>query len=116
MVRHLSDTTVKVLLPQGYFRRFDRNNQVIVRDFREENKILPMMDFVILSDEDHPRFLSIAKRWSVTYNLSAIATKGEKGAQIFTRGTSVLVKTQSIPKHEVVDSVGAGDVFSASFI
>ncbi len=118
----IADQTVnkgvlKVLLPQGYFRNFDEQDRVIAREFDEAGEILPYLDVVIVSEEDHPNMLVLAKQWAdQNKDLISVVTLGEKGALAFNNGSKVEVPTQAVPKAEIVDSVGCGDAFSAAFV
>lgn len=104
-----------VLLPQGYFRDFDTENNVIKREFHEHEEILPLVDFIILSDQDHPDVFTLAEKWS-KQDVTVIITQGEKGAIVIEpHKQSYVVDTKAIDEKDVVDSVGSGDIFSASF-
>ena len=114
----LSETktgTLKVLSPQGYFRKFDHRDNVLAGSFREAGKILPLVDVVIVSEEDHPDMLFLAKTWADTHKIIVIVTLGAKGAVAFTSGKEILLPTRPVSENEVVDSVGSGDIFSAGF-
>ncbi len=118
-LRHaLSNTkpeTLKVLLPQGYYRDFDNEDNVCVRSFNEANEILPLVDIVIVSEEDHSNMLAVAKEWVSRHKITAIITLGEKGAVSVMRQKETWLPTRAVSKNEIVDSVGSGDVFSAGF-
>lgn len=109
-------TALKVLLPQGFFRDFDVSNTVLPKDFSEAEYVLPNLDVVIVSEEDHPDILNLAQMWSSQHrDLIAVVTLGEKGALAFQNQSRIEVPTKKVPKEEVVDSVGCGDVFSVAF-
>lgn len=112
---HTKSGTLKVLLPQGYYRDFDHEDNVRVRPFTEDDEILPLVDIVILSDQDHSDMRSLAKEWVSTHNVTAIITLGEKGAVAVTAEKETQLPTRAVPENEVVDSVGSGDIFSAGF-
>ena len=42
-------------------------------------------------------------------------TQGDKGAQYFSQNTSLMVPVDPVDPKDIVDSVGSGDIFSASF-
>jgi len=110
------DQTLKVLLPQGFYRNFDRKDNVVVREFIEADDILQYIDILIVSDQDHPNMLNIGKKWSKNnLNLIVVITEGKKGANIFKNGLSTYVKTIPVAEKDIVDSVGGGDTFSAGF-
>lgn len=105
-------TSIKILLPQGYFRSFDQDN-VIKRDFIEDKEIVPLFDFVIVSDQDHPDMKSMSKKWSSKTNV--IMTLGDKGAVSIYKGKKIFAPTRPVKVVDIIDSVGSGDIFSASF-
>lgn len=106
---------LKVLLPQGHYRRFDRRNNVIGREFAEADQVLPNIDLVIVSEQDNPNMLLTAQEWVQRHDLISIVTLGEKGAVAFTASSEVRLPTTPLPEADIVDSVGSGDIFSAGF-
>lgn len=106
---------LKILLPQGYFRDFDKNGNVIFREFREAEKILPLVDFVIVSNEDYPNIEKQSLGWNKKYDTTFIITKAEKGATIINEAGKKDVSTNPISQKDLVDSIGAGDIFAAAF-
>lgn len=112
---NLKTNTLKVLLPQGFYRNFDSENNVLVRDFIEAKKILPLMDVVIVSEQDSPTMLVQAKEWALNMNVIPVVTLGEKGAVAFKGGGEIQLPAIPVPENEIIDSVGSGDIFSASF-
>jgi hypothetical protein len=105
-----------VLLPQGFYRNFDNENNVIVREFTEADKVLQYVDVLIVSDQDHPDMLSICKKWTQSNpNLITIITEGAKGAMIIQNNIDTYIPTNPVDEKDVVDSVGGGDTFSAGF-
>jgi sugar/nucleoside kinase (ribokinase family) len=115
ITKRIKKDTITVLLPQGYFRDFDQNDQVIVREFIEASDILPYINIVITSEQDHPKMMGMAKEWSKKNNIISIVTLGEKGAISFKKNQDFNLPTNPIPLSQIIDSVGAGDIFSASF-
>lgn len=113
--RNANPQSVRVLLPQGYFREFDEEHIVKQCQFREEDQILRHFNFVILSDEDHPQAVSLAKRL-VKKNVTTLITKGAEGVDIYSKKNIQRVATNPVHTEQVVDSVGSGDIFSAGFI
>lgn len=110
---YVKDTALKILLPQGYYRDFTDDDEVYPRAFAEADELVPLFDFVMVSEQDHHEMLATAKRWS--RDTKVILTIGEKGALFFEDGTSFLVGTRAVPLRDIVDSVGSGDIFSAAF-
>jgi len=104
---------LKILLPQGYYRSFDSENTVHQREFKEADILLPLFDFVIVSEQDHFVMNEYSKKWA--QNIRVIVTEGEKGAHYFYKNESTLVPTKPVRPEDIIDSVGSGDIFSASF-
>jgi sugar/nucleoside kinase (ribokinase family) len=104
---------VKILMSQGYCRDFDKDDNVIQRDFIEAAKIIPLFDFVIVSDQDHKDINNIAKSWAERTNV--IITLGDKGAKHLYRNDSIFASVDPVKSEDIVDSVGSGDIFSAAF-
>ena len=105
--------SVKILIPQGYYRYFDKDDNVIQRDFIEAEKLIPLFDFVIVSDQDHKDINNIAKSWAGKTNV--IITMGNKGAMHLYRSDSIFASVDPVKSEDIVDSVGSGDIFSAAF-
>lgn len=116
ILSNTKEEVIKVLLPQGYFREMTADGTIKSRSFAEEEAIVPLFDFIILSEEDYPDVGKLAAKWLELADVSIIVTKGEKGASVMSRSTTYSVETTPIPRSEITDSVGAGDIFSASFI
>lgn len=112
-MQHLQKDTLKIFLPQGYYRSFDHEDKVIEREFVEADELIPLFDFVIVSEQDHREMSNIAKDWSK--NTQVIITTGDKGAQYFFKDTSFTVPVDPVNPKDIIDSVGSGDIFSASF-
>lgn len=112
-MKHVKPDTLKILLPQGYYRSFDRNDNVISREFIEAEELLPLFDFVIISDQDHKKMLEIARGWAKTTQI--VMTQGDHGSLYLHNNTRVQVPVDPVKPSDVIDSVGSGDIFSASF-
>lgn len=106
---------LKILLPQGYFRKFNKIGEVKFRGFAEANLVLPLIDIVILSYEDCPDIEEVSFRWVKKFEVTVIITRAEKGAIIISKGGKNVVTTKPVPRKNIVDSVGAGDIFGAGF-
>ncbi|MBN2015354.1 carbohydrate kinase family protein [Candidatus Dojkabacteria bacterium] len=118
-ITRFNSNTLKILLPQGYFRRFDGKDRVGFREFKEASDLLYLFDFTILSDEDYPDIANLSKKWLNGNKSKVIITKGKDGADLIS-GADLITKTKVInfPTKEapkIVDSTGSGDIFSASF-
>ena len=104
---------LKIFLPQGYCRDFTQDDEVIQRTFVEAKDLVPLFDFVIVSEQDHQDMLSITRKWAE--EIKVIMTMGDKGAMYLDRMHSFIVHTEKVPVKDVVSSIGSGDIFSASF-
>lgn len=113
LMKHTQPNSLKILLPQGFFRSFDKKNNVIQRDFIEADAIIQLFDFVIVSEQDHQNMQSIIRNWSKKTHV--IITLGEKGSCHMYRNELDSIPTEQVEHEDVIDSVGSGDIFSASF-
>lgn len=113
VMRSISANALKILIPQGYYRSFDAEDNVIQRDFIEADELIPFFDFVIVSDQDHIDMQSIAQKWAQKTHV--IMTMGDKGAKYLYENESIVVPVEAVKPEDIVDSVGSGDIFSASF-
>lgn len=117
IVSYKKEGAVTILLPQGYFRDFDREDNVIEREFVEAADIMPLVDIVIVSEQDHPQIEPMVIDWVKTGKTTALVTLGPGGAEIIQKGGRQLVAPlEVVAEDQIIDSVGAGDIFSASFI
>lgn len=103
-----------VLLAQGYFRDFDSQNNVLIRDFLEADEVLPFFNIVAVSERDHPQMKHLAKKWVKSNgNVAVIITLAERGALIVFGAGEKHIPTIPVPLDKIIDSVGCGDIFSA---
>ena len=112
--------TVIAATPQGWLRRWDSDGRVWPTPWENAQRILPVLDVLILSHDDLLPFAdgnreiadALLTQWSLHVPL-LVATDGRHGATLFRHGT-----TQRFPAYPVqeVDPTGAGDVFAAAFL
>jgi sugar/nucleoside kinase (ribokinase family) len=106
---------LKVLLPQGYLRYINDDGLVQPKNFDEAYDILPLLDLVVLSDEDHPQANAQAHAWKrASPHTEIILTQNARGASIIHEDKLIHIPTTPIPDKQIIDSVGCGDVFSAA--
>lgn len=106
--------------PQGWLRRWDADGRVWPTPWRDAERVLPLLDVLILSHDDLLPFANgkrdeadaLLAQWSQRVPL-LVATDGRHGATLFQQGA-----TQRFPAYSVqeVDPTGAGDVFAAAFL
>lgn len=113
LMKSTKTDSLKILLPQGYYRSFDKEDNVIQRDFVEADSLVPLFNIVIVSEQDHKEIHTITKKWSK--KTQVIMTLGDKGSSYLYQGEMLLAPVHQVKIEEIVDSVGSGDVFSASF-
>lgn len=110
----LPKSAIKILLPQGYYRYVNTSGQIEPRTFTESNDILPLVDVLIQSDEDSSDAVTTAQKWAKTYpHFTTVVTRGSDGLSAFTGNQSFVLSTTPVLPNDIVNPVGAGDVFSA---
>ena len=103
---------------------FDPNiRPTVIKNRREYlarvKRMIAMSDIVKISDEDvkwitgKDDFAATARTWLKAGAKVVVITKGGEGAEAFTRKISVTIVS---PKVTVVDTVGAGDTFTAGVL
>ncbi len=114
MCQALPDHAVKILLPQGYYRFVGPQGQIQSRLFKESDVILPLVDILIQSDEDSSDALAQSQKWATAHpHLTTVVTRNSDGLSAFTHDQSLSLPTEPIAPSDIVNPVGAGDVFSA---
>jgi 1D-myo-inositol 3-kinase len=106
--------------PQGWLRRWDADGRVWPTPWQEAERLLPLLDALILSHDDLLPFAdnqraaadAMLAEWSRHVPL-LVATDGRHGATLFEHGTPS--HFPAYPATEV-DPTGAGDVFAAAFL
>lgn len=101
-----------VLLPQGFYRQVDENDNITPTAWKEEEAVVGLFDFVSLSVEDLENADKKGEEWSGKGPLVAVTKAGE--------GVSLYQKRQrkdypAFKVAEFVDPTGAGDIFAAAF-
>jgi fructokinase len=83
------------------------------------NKLIPLADILKISDEDvrymtgHADFAAAAKKWLKAGAKIVVVTKGGEGVEAYTKSGSL--QRPAVPV-QVVDTVGAGDTFTAGLL
>ena len=112
--------TIIAATPQGWLRRWDADGRVWPTPWHDAERILPLLDVLILSHDDLLPFAhdnrdeadKLLAQWSLHVPL-LVATDGRHGATLFRHGA-----TQHFSAYagQEVDPTGAGDVFAAAFL
>jgi fructokinase len=95
----------------------------VIKDRREYleriNRLIVMCDILKISDEDitwitgKTDLAVAARKWLNAGAKVVVITRGENGVEVFTKGLSFKQPSLSV---KVVDTVGAGDTFTAGFL
>ena len=96
----------RVLAAQGMLRSFGPDGLVIPSPWAGYAGLLPKVDAVVVSEEDHAE----DRAW-LPYT-TVVVTKADRGSELHARGQTVEVG--AFPVAEVIDQTGAGDAFAAS--
>lgn len=109
---HISSNVPIFFIAQGLFRHIDKKGYILKNPDFNIKPILPLIDTLIFSDEDIKNPLKTAKIWS-SIGPKIIVTVASKGAVLIKN--SKLLKFPAFPPNKIIDPIGAGDVFAASF-
>ncbi|MEA2661663.1 MAG: hypothetical protein QOH08_1235 [Chloroflexota bacterium] len=96
----------RVLAAQGMLRSFGADGTVIATPWAQYARLLPKVDAVVVSEEDHAE----DSAW-LPY-ATVVVTRAERGSDLHARGATAHVRAFTVA--EVVDQTGAGDAFAAS--
>ncbi len=96
----------RVLAAQGLLRSFGPDGEVLATPWTEYATLLPKVDAVVVSEEDHAE----DSAW-LPYT-TVVVTQAEQGSVLHARGETTHVPAFAVPA--VIDQTGAGDAFAAS--
>jgi sugar/nucleoside kinase (ribokinase family) len=96
----------RVLAAQGMLRSFAPDGTVIASAWDGYARLLPKVDAVVVSEEDH------AEDSAWLPFTTVVVTQAERGSDLHVRGSTAHV--DAFPVAEVIDQTGAGDAFAAS--
>lgn len=108
----LEKNSLKVLLPQGMYRKVNPDMTISKQDWKQEKEVMRDFDIVVLSEKDMIHVEEHAQKGS-SKKTAIIVTQAEKGCLIFSDGKKYHVPSFSVP--EIIDSTGSGDIFAAAF-
>lgn len=96
----------RVLAAQGLLRSFGADGAVNATRWPDYARLLPKVDAVVVSDEDH------AEDSAWLPFTTVVVTQAERGSALRAHGGSTHVPAFAVAK--VIDQTGAGDAFAAS--
>ena len=96
----------RVLAAQGMLRSFAADGTVVAAPWRDYARLLPKVDAVVVSEEDH------AEDSAWLPFTTVVVTEAERGSSLHARGVTTHVPAFAVA--EVIDQTGAGDAFAAS--
>ncbi len=96
----------RVLAAQGLLRAFAKDGTVVAAPWRSYARLLPKVDAVVVSEEDH----ADDSAWLPF--TTVVVTRAERGSDLHAGGSTTHVRAFVVP--EVIDQTGAGDAFAAS--
>ena len=96
----------RVLAAQGLLRSFGADGSVTATPWTEYARLLPKVDAVVVSEEDH------AEDSAWLPFTTVVVTQAERGSELHARGRTDHVPAFAVA--EVIDQTGAGDAFAAS--
>ncbi len=102
--------SLKLLLPQGFFRKIVSKCNITIRDWMDSKKIAKLFDLVVVSSKDHENMDQIALDWSKNGCIVAV-TKEEKGCSVYQKGK--VSNYGGYIVEDAIDATGAGDIFAA---
>ena len=103
--------SLRGVTPQGWLRQWDENGLVTFYDWKGIDRILKNANIAILSIEDILGDEDIIQEYAATVPVLVI-TEGARGARIYWNNDVRFIRP---PLENEIDSVGAGDIFAASF-
>jgi sugar/nucleoside kinase (ribokinase family) len=99
------------MTPQGWLRQWDAAGRVSPIGWAQAAEVLPRADAVIISIEDIGHDETIVQEWAALAKV-LVVTRGALGCTVYTNRQAIAVPTHAA---RLVDTTGAGDVFSASY-
>lgn len=111
-----------VLIPQGYLRQTDNQNNVIKRNWKNKEKYLENTDIISLDENEaktafnlkiirDEHILKLLKKYALE---QIIITKAERGSTIYSEDN--IYNIPAIQTEHAVDATGLGDTYIAAYI
>lgn len=107
-----SDEVLLGVMPQGFFRQWDREGRVSFFEWQPREEQLRRIKVLVISELDVPDPHRWAREWAQFVQI-VVVTHAERGATVYHQG-----QVHSFPARPArqVDPTGAGDVFTAAFV
>jgi 1D-myo-inositol 3-kinase len=99
--------------PQGWMRRWDANGLVSPQPWEHAERLLPVLNVVVFSEEDIHWNTELEAHYAALANL-LVVTRAAKGCTVYQQGLPAF--DTPAPHVDVVDATGAGDIFAAIFL
>ncbi len=110
LVRNFPSALIGVT-PQGWLRQWDQAGRVSLAEWPEGSFVLRNVEAAVISvediNEDEERIEEM-----ITASQVLVVTEGSENVRVYWNGD---VRSFRPPKVEVVDTVGAGDIFATAF-
>ncbi|OGG03385.1 hypothetical protein A2W14_07435 [Candidatus Gottesmanbacteria bacterium RBG_16_37_8] len=106
-----SSSSLKVLLPQGFFRK-KINKEIKTVSCNMPGNIFKLFDIIVVSEKDCQKIDYLAEKWGRNKTI-AVITRGEKNATVYHQGRKNEYPSFNVNK--IKDETGAGDIFTAAF-
>ena len=106
-----SSNSLKVLLPQGFFRK-NLKKEIASVKCNFSNNLFRSFDIIVVSEKDCSEADNLAKYWGQGQTI-VIVTRAEKNATVYHLGTKK--NYSSFKVKSIFDETGAGDIFAAAF-
>lgn len=122
-IDYLKENEVRtVLIPQGYLRRTDNNDNVVKRSWKNKSEYLKNTDIISLDENEaktafdlkkinNEIVLSIIEKYGLE---QIIITKAERGSTIYTK--ECVYNIPAIKTEHTIDATGLGDTYIAAYI
>src|SRR3989338_6172798 len=102
---------LKILLPQGFFRK-NLKKEIASVKCNFSNNLFRSFDIIVVSEKDCSEADNLAKYWGQGQTI-VIVTRAEKNATVYHLGTKK--NYSSFKVKSIFDETGAGDIFAAAF-
>lgn len=110
-ISKIAANSLKVLLPQGFFRKIVRGKIKNIKCAKPQ-QIAKLVDIIVVSENDCPDIEKLASNLAKKGPL-IIITRAERGATIYQKG--FFMDYPAFRQEVIRDETGAGDIFAAAF-